>query len=192
MIVGAGGNGSWLLRHLHRLVQKGQIPDGITFTVFDGDSVEKKNTLYQDYETKDVLENKSKVMASRYDVQAKTHYVKSAKDFAGFDVIICCVDNRTLRETLFTYAAEHPEVYWIDVRAEGTGVVIYTKDKKNTLPVMLATLPKEEKSTSCQREYELSAGIVQLGNQIAAVITAQYFLNYIRGEDNPPQFNGIF
>jgi hypothetical protein len=57
---------------------------------------------------------------------------------------------------------------------------------------MLSTLPKESKGTSCQREYELSAGIVQLGNQIAACITAQYFLNYIREEENPPVFNQIF
>jgi molybdopterin/thiamine biosynthesis adenylyltransferase len=191
-VVGAGGNGSWLLRHLHRLVLKGQIPDGNTFTVFDGDDVEKKNTLYQDYETKDVLENKAKVMAGRYDIHAKSRYLKDAKDLTGFDVVICCVDNKDFREILFRHADKNPGLYWIDVRAEGTSVVIYTKSNKNTLPVMLATLPKESKGTSCQREYELENGIVQMGNQIAAVITAQYFLNYIREEGNPPVFNHMF
>lgn len=190
--MGAGGNGSWLLRHLHRLVQKGQIPDAVTFTVFDGDDVEKKNTLYQDYDIKDVLENKAKIMASRYDVQGKSRYVKDAKDLAGFDVIVCCVDNKDFRELLFRHADKTPAVYWIDVRAEGTNVVIYSKSPKNNLDVMLATLPKESKGTSCQREYELSAGIVQLGNQIAATIAAQYILNYIREEENPPVFNHIF
>lgn len=192
MVVGAGGNGSWLLHHIYNLIQKGQIPDAISFTVFDGDEVEKKNILYQDYELKDVLENKAKIMAERYDVQAKARYIKDAKDLAGYDVIICCVDNKDFRELLFRYADKHPEVYWIDMRAEGTGVVIYTQNKKNTLDAMLSTLPKEGKATSCQREYELSAGIVQLGNQIAAVITAQYFLNYVREEENPAQFNAMF
>jgi molybdopterin/thiamine biosynthesis adenylyltransferase len=192
MIVGAGGNGSWLLKHIHRLVQKGQIPDAITFTVFDGDDVEKKNTLYQDYELKDVLENKAKVMGSRYDVQFKPSYVKDSKDLVGYDVIICCVDNREFRELLYSFDAESPRLYWIDVRAEGTNVVIYTKSKKNTLDIMLATLPKDGKSTSCQREFEFNSGIIQLGNQIAATITAQYLLNYIREEDNPPVFNHMF
>jgi len=193
MVVGAGGNGSWFLRHIHRLIQKGQIPDGITFTVFDGDDVEKKNTLYQDYETKDVLENKAKVMADRYDFQAKPRYVRDPKDLDPFNVIICCVDNRDFREMMFRHVDKHLEKYWIDVRAEGQGVVIYTKNKKNTLENMLKTLPdKSAKATSCQREYELSAGIVQLGNQIAAVITAQYFLNFVREEENPHAFNHMF
>ena len=193
VVVGAGGNGSWLLHHIYNLIQKGQIPDAVTFTVFDGDEVEKKNTLYQDYDTKDVLENKAKIMASRYDVQAKPRYVKDAKDLTGYDVIICCVDNADFRRLLFVYADAHPDVYWIDIRAEGTGVVIYTKNKKNTIAAMLSTLPRGDvKATSCQREYELSNGIVQLGNQIAAIITAQYFLNYVRGEENPPVFNQIF
>jgi molybdopterin/thiamine biosynthesis adenylyltransferase len=192
MVIGAGGNGSFFLKHIHRLIRKGQIPDGVSFTVFDGDDVEKKNTAYQDYETKDILENKAKVMSVRYDMLAKTHYVKDAKDFAGFDTIICCVDNKDFRELMFRYADKHPNVYWIDVRAEGQSVVIYTRNKKNILDVMLKTLPKESKGTSCQREYELSNGIVQMGNQIAAVITAQYFLNYIREEENPPVFNHMF
>lgn len=193
IVVGAGGNGSWFLRHIHRLIQKSQIPDGISFTVFDGDDVEKKNTLYQDYETKDILEKKSKVMADRYDFQAKTRYVKDVKDLEGFDVIICCVDNRDFREMMFRHVDKHDEKYWIDVRAEGQGVVIYTKNKKNTLEAMLKTLPdKNSKGTSCQREYELTAGIIQLGNQIAAIITAQYFLNFVREEENPPVFNNMF
>jgi molybdopterin/thiamine biosynthesis adenylyltransferase len=191
-IVGAGGNGSWLMKHLHRLVQKGQISDTISFTVFDGDDVEKKNTLYQDYETQDVLENKSKVMASRYDCKGVPRYVKDDKDFDGFNVIICCVDNGDFRNLLFRYVDKNPSVYWIDVRAEGQGVVIYTKNKKNTLETMLATIPKDSKNTSCQRSYELDNGIIQLGNQIAAIITAQYFLNYIREEENPPVFNHMF
>jgi len=57
----------------------------------------------------------------------------------------------------------------------------------------LKTLPdKNSKGTSCQREYELTAGIIQLGNQIAAIITAQYFLNFVREEENPPVFNNMF
>jgi molybdopterin/thiamine biosynthesis adenylyltransferase len=192
-VIGAGGNGSWLLKHLHRLIKKHQIPESIHFTVFDGDDVEQKNTLYQDFETKDVLDNKAKVMAHRYDFSARPKYLELEKDLEEFNVIICCVDNRDFRELLFRHVDKHPEKYWIDVRAEGQGIVIFTKNKKNTLEEMLKTLPKEgTKSTSCQRDFELSNGIVQMGNQIAAVIVAQYFLNFIREEENPPMFNHMF
>lgn len=194
MVVGAGGNGSWFLQHIARLIHKDQIPTSISFTVFDGDDVEKKNTLYQDYSLTDVLENKADVMANRYDfLTAVPKFVKTDKDLAPFDVIICCVDNRDFRELMFKHVYKHPEKYWIDVRAEGQGIVIYTKNKKLTLEDMLKTLPgKDAKATSCQREFELSNGIVQLGNQIAAIITAQYFLNFIRGEENPAVFNHMF
>lgn len=193
-IVGAGGNGSWLLHHIAQLERANQIPEHIHFTVFDGDDVEKKNTSYQDYTLTDVLEPKAAVMASRYDfITGVTKYVTTEKTLEPFDIIICCVDNRDFRELLFKHVYQHPEKYWIDVRAEGQSVVIYSKSDKLSLDDMLKTLPEEgTKATSCQREFELSNGIIQLGNRIAAVITAQYLLNHLRGEENPAVFNHIF
>lgn len=194
MVIGCGGNGSWLLRHIHRLIKKDQIPQTVEFTLYDDDNVEKKNLLYQDFEMKDVLDNKAQVMANRYDMVAKGKRVKDAKEFEPFDIVIAAVDNPDLRELLYRYMDKNPEKYWIDVRAEGRAVSIYTRHRNNTLAKLLKTLPKntEGASTSCQLAYELDSGIIQMGNQIAAVITAQLLLNHLRGEENSDEFTHMF
>lgn len=194
MVIGCGGNGSWLLRHIHRLIKKDQIPQAVEFTLYDDDNVEKKNLLYQDFEMKDVLDNKAQVMANRYDMVAKGKRVKDAKEFEPFDIVIAAVDNPDLRELLYRYMDKNPEKYWIDVRAEGRAVSIYTRHKNNTLAKLLESLPKDRKnaSTSCQLAYELDSGIIQMGNQIAAVITAQLLLNHLRGEENSDEFTHMF
>ena len=193
MVAGAGGINSWFLRHIDQLIKKDQIPSFASFTIFDGDDVEQKNVLYQDFELTDVLENKAKTLGNRYDMIAKAKFIKNPKDFDPFDTIVCGVDNKKFREMLFRYVATHPDKYWIDMRSEGRAVTIYTKNKKNTLEHMLTTLPKEDvEDTSCQLEYELSSGIVQLGNQISSIIGAQYLLNFIRGEENPDHFIYLF
>ncbi|HLP80881.1 MAG TPA: ThiF family adenylyltransferase [Nitrosomonas sp.] len=193
MIAGAGGNNSWFLNEINRLIIKDQLPTGIEFTIYDGDDVEKKNLLYQDFETADVLENKAKVLSIRYAMHAKQRYIKDAKEFDNYDIVISGVDNRDFRALLFEYMNDHPEKYWIDLRAEGRTVALYTKHKTNTLDKLLSTLPpKGTKSASCQLKYELDNGIIQLGNKIAAMIAAQWLLNHLRGEQNPPDFIHMF
>lgn len=193
MIAGAGGNNSWLLRAIYDLIGKNQIPDSVEFTIYDGDSIEQKNLLYQDFKMDEVLDNKAKVLGKRYAMKAVAKYVKSPKDFDGFDVVICGVDNKDFREMLYRYMDEHPEKYWIDLRAEGRMVAVYAKSDNVPLSTLIDALPKgESEDTSCQLSYELDNGIIQLGNRIAAIIGAQYLLNYIRGEANPPSFIHMF
>ncbi len=194
MIAGAGGNNSWLCRILAELQARDQIPPHVEFTIFDGDSVEKKNLLYQDFTLDDVLENKAKVLAARHAMLAKQKFIKDGKEFEPYDVIISGVDNRDFREMLFKYVDKHPEKYWIDLRAEGRTVAVFTQNKVNTLEYLLGTLPGKgsKTTTSCQLSYELDAGIIQLGNRVAAVIGAQYLLNFIRGEQNPAVFVHMF
>ena len=193
MVAGAGGNNSWFVRLADEMLHKNQIPEHVEFIIHDGDDVEKKNLLYQDYVLKDVTENKAATLASRYAMQAKQKYIVDPKEFEPYDVVISGVDNREFREMLFHYMDKHPEKYWIDLRAEGRVVAIYTCNKINSLKTMLGTLPaKGAKSASCQLTYELDAGVIQLGNRIAAVIGMQYLLNYIRGEGNPASFIQMF
>jgi len=193
MIAGAGGINSWLVGLIADLIDKDQIPLSWEFTIFDGDNVEKKNLLYQNFGITDLPDNKAETLAKRYNIFYKDHYIEKTKDFDTFDFVICGVDNRDFREMLFIYMNEHPDKDWLDMRAEGRGVAIFAKHPKNTLEVMLKTLPdKGAKATSCQLEYELSSGIVQLGNRIIAQIGAQYLLNRVRGEMNPPQFTHRF
>ena len=193
MVAGAGGINSWFLHHINRLIRKDQIPSFASFTIFDGDDVEQKNLLYQDFELVNVLENKAKTLGDRYDMIAKGKYIKNPKDFDPYDIVVCGVDNKKFREMLFRYMATQPDKYWIDMRSEGRAVTIYTKNKKNTLEYMLSTLPKNDVAdASCQLEYELSSGIIQLGNQISSIIGAQYLLNFIRGEESPDHFIYLF
>ena len=190
MIAGAGGINSWLIQLIHDLIIKEQIPQSWEFTIFDGDGVEKKNLLYQNFQFEDQLENKAKTLAERYDMIHKSKFVKNTKDFDPYDIVICGVDNREFRAMLFTYMNEHPDKQWIDLRSEGRVVAAFTKNVKNTLDVLMATLSSESKesSSSCQLDFELSSGIIQLGNRIIANVGAQYLLNLVRSELNPPRF----
>lgn len=195
MIAGAGGINSWFIKTISDLCEKEQIPMHWEFTIFDGDNIESKNLTYQNFSQKDLLQDKAAVLGERYGMSSKIKYIKSAKEFDSFDVVVCGVDNREFRAMLFTYMDAHPDKYWIDMRAEGRAVAIYAKNPKNTLDVMLKTLgdaTADAGSTSCQLEFELSAGTIQLGNRIIADIGAQYLLNFLRGEVNPAEFNRRF
>lgn len=193
MVAGAGGNSSWFLKAIDDLITKGQIPDTVQFTIYDGDDVENKNLLYQDYQKLDVLQNKAKALGIRYGMAYKSKYIEDPKEFDNYDVVVAGVDNRDFRVLLYEYMAKHPEKYWIDMRAEGRVATFYTKHKKNTLDYLMSTLPPPgAAATSCQLKYELEAGIIQLGNRIVAIIGAQLFLNHIRGEANQSEFTHMF
>ncbi len=191
MVAGAGGINSWFISLISDLIGKDQIPLTWEFTIYDGDNVEKKNLLYQNFQFEDQLENKAEILGKRYGLGYKPKFIKNAKDFEPYDVIICGVDNREFRAMLFEYMNEHPDKQWIDMRSEGRAVAVFAKNPKNTLEELMKSLGSEEDSSdsgSCQLTFELSAGIVQLGNRIAANIGAQYLLNIIRNEANPASF----
>ena len=193
MIAGAGGNNSWLLRIIHELQRTHQINEDVEFTVYDGDTVEQKNLLYQDFTKEDLLDNKAEVLSKRYAFFSVPAYIQDPHEFDNYDIVICGVDNKKFREMLYRYMNEHPEKYWIDLRAEGHTVSINAKSNKISLEELLNTLPKTDSGgNSCQLSYELDAGIIQLGNRIAATIGAQYLLNHLRGEENPPSFIHMF
>jgi len=192
-IVGCGGNGSWFTHNMAHLIKHNQIPSGVIFTLFDHDDVAKKNIGYQKFDLKDVLDNKAKVLGERYDLPYKQKKVTKGTDLDPFDVVICAVDNKDFRELLYKYMDKNQDKYWIDMRAEGRVVAIFTKHEKNPLDKLLKTLAKgPSESASCQLSYELDAGIIQQGNVIAAMIGSQFFLNFIRGDENPPEFIHMF
>lgn len=195
MIAGAGGINSWFAKVISDMVDKEQIPLFWEFTIFDGDNVEVKNLSYQNFTEADLLQDKAAVIGERYSIAHKVKYIESPNEFDPYDVVICGVDNRKFRAMLFEYMDKHPEKFWLDMRAEGRAVAIYAKHPKNTLDVMMKTLGDADAntgSTSCQLEFELSAGIVQLGNRIIADIGAQYLLNFLRSEPYSSEFTRRF
>lgn len=192
LIVGAGGIGSHLSYNIFELNKFGQFSN-VDFTLADDDTVDKKNLGYQKFEFQDQTDSKSEVLAIRYNFNSIKARIESTALFKNYECIVSAVDNTVFRKLLFNYSDSHRDLYWIDLRSKGRTVAAYTKSQKTTVDFMMKTLPKEEvEEGSCQFEYELNAGILQLGNKISACIGAQYLLNWYRNDLNPPIFTYNF
>lgn len=64
VILGAGGTGGYVIPHLYRIAYASGRKCRIV--IVDGDTVEKKNLIRQNFSVQDVGENKAAVMAERY------------------------------------------------------------------------------------------------------------------------------
>lgn len=191
LIVGAGGISSWLINDLATLDKVGQLP-GTQIWVADDETVDLKNITYQNFEEKDILELKVSALAQRYNYFFKEidKRILSESQLDGWDIIISCVDNVGFRKLLFSYCDGKDEPYWIDLRSEGRAIAFYTKHRKNTLDLLLSSLPPDDDNEggSCQLAFELEAGIIQQGNKIISRIGSQLLLNHLRGETNIAQY----
>lgn len=191
LIVGAGGIGSWLAFNLFKLQEANQLGNVRKIFLADDDTVEVKNIAYQCFENTDILETKVEALSDRFGELFSPMEKRITKQdlsdgcrWGNYDCIVSAVDNTEFRRVLFNYCDDHPSIYWIDLRSEGRTIAAYTKHEKNTLEVMMATIPEEVKEGSCQRSFELSAGIIQNGNKIVAAIGSQFILNWLRGDSS--------
>lgn len=64
ILIGAGGTGGYILPHLYRIAYTSQRKCRVI--IIDGDVVEKKNLIRQNFTLCDIGENKAAVMAERY------------------------------------------------------------------------------------------------------------------------------
>ncbi|MBQ3591362.1 MAG: ThiF family adenylyltransferase, partial [Clostridia bacterium] len=64
VMLGAGGTGGHIAPHLYRLLYALDRP--VRFIICDGDVVEEKNLVRQNFIPADLGENKAKVLAERY------------------------------------------------------------------------------------------------------------------------------
>ena len=64
VLLGAGGTGGYLIPHLYRIAHS--INKSIRIIVCDGDVVEEKNLIRQNFVRQDIGHNKAKVLAERY------------------------------------------------------------------------------------------------------------------------------
>ena len=153
-IIGAGGTGGYLVRDLSRFVysiEKRTSKSNISITIFDGDNVEEKNILRQNFLPHDIGQNKAEVLALRH-VRAfgtNINYVPemfesvhaSSQKWRGFNnsekgtiIYVGCVDNnaarREIAKTMENFRTENwgrqsQEIWWIDSGNERkTGQVI--------------------------------------------------------------------
>ena len=109
LIIGAGGIGSFLIPILDKV--------GLyRIHVADPDGVETKNLPYQNFKKGHVGQNKASVMMDSYEsVSTFSKYpVLTEKQMQGYDLVICCVDNLSVRRTLY-----NTSIKWLDLRAQG-------------------------------------------------------------------------
>jgi len=154
-VVGCGGNGGHVVPQVMRLnrnmLDRYNAPPApgdrrrselnIEMTLIDGDVIEQKNLIRQNFIAPDVGKNKAMVLAERYgkafglEIGAIPNYLANDLDalkellFCGNQVgviILCCVDNNYTRKALHELFVEFPKknyanispTFWIDVANE--------------------------------------------------------------------------
>lgn len=152
-VVGCGGNGGHVIpqifRYIRSIIDKQDLPPRagqrakkkfqFELTLMDGDTVEQKNLIRQNFIAPDVGKNKARVMAERYgrafglEVGIYDKYLNdtTAKDLIASTqstvIILGCVDNNVSRgiihNNLFADQEEQGEqkmahLFWIDVANE--------------------------------------------------------------------------
>ena len=193
LIIGGGGIGSWLVARLARLRDYNQLNGLDALVVADDDEIEDKNLPYQNFELDEIMDSKALALDARYGYTGREQRITTHEHLEPFDMIVCAVDNPKARRLVYEHCSTRPNKYFIDLRAEGSAVWGITSDAGWDLERLKATLGDEDADDkSCQLEYELSAGIIQLGNTIIAEIGAQWILNKLRNKKNPAVFSQRF
>lgn len=177
-IIGLGGIGSSFVSELADLLVKGIIKPVPSITLFDFDTVERKNLLYQDYKVNDLMKSKAEVLGKRHKMPYRNKKVEKPEELKDYDLIVVAGDNALVRKIVFE--TKKP---FIDMRAESSGAAVFT----TATPTFLQSIKTNGESTSCQLPYEFSQGKVQQGFRIASAIGIQCLLNHIRNDKNPEE-----
>ena len=116
-ILGAGGTGSWLCSFLDKMSLNNNV------IVMDGDIVESKNILRQNFKRKDVAKQKAEVVA-KHNMMSYVHgYITDTSIFhqlltefpeGTVPMLIGCLDNNASRKIAHDFVQEVPDVVWID------------------------------------------------------------------------------
>lgn len=125
-VIGAGGTGGWLIPALIKMADAGNI------TVWDGDKVEEKNLLRQNFTDAEVGMKKAEAMGSFYNLfEANCKYLEMADLYhiKNNDVVIICVDNYDTRAMLDEHCAGLESITLINAGNEATttSTQIYVK-----------------------------------------------------------------
>ena len=183
MIIGAGGIGSFLTQFLQRL--------GYRITVYDDDSVERKNLGYQNFTNGDIGENKAMTLSDRVwdtafrgTVTDEPYKVLTAKQLQGYDLVVCCADNLAVRRLLYQQGfGADAKLKWLDLRAQGRNALLlsYLSDplKGNRLA------EGAEGSFSCQAtSWDGSARDIDCMNIVIAATAVQWIQKWFNDNDD--------
>lgn len=116
-VMGAGGTGSWLCAFLNKLGLYNNI------IVMDGDTVEPKNTLRQNFKPKDINLDKAQVVGNDNEMSYVHGYIKDTGIFhqimeefpdGTIPMLVGCLDNNASRKIAHDFVQEVDDVVWID------------------------------------------------------------------------------
>ena len=177
LVVGCGGIGSYFAHHIDKLISLKQIKD-CRFTFFDDDIIEKKNMLYQNFETSDIDSFKTIALEEKYyNINFENKRVDLA-DVCTTDLLILCADNNMIRRIAWTNW-ETNKIPFLDARANGKCFGIYSNITDN----YMGTISSDNGSSSCQNPFQIAKLEIEYGNVIVAAMLAQAFLNYHRKKE---------
>lgn len=199
VMLGAGGTGAHIAPHLYRLLYA--LERRVRFIICDGDVVEEKNLVRQNFTPADLGENKAKVIAERYSsvFAMETEYVPSfieneaqlinlltpevwrigshgEKTITEQVILIGAVDNNRSRQLCHKVFRQIDELIYIDSgNGEFTGqVVCGIRRKGKTLykPIGSAYPDVLEETDKFPTELSCAEASVSAPQSIAANITA--------------------
>lgn len=147
VIIGAGGTGGYVIPHLYRIGFAAARQ--IRIIVCDGDVVEKKNLIRQNFVEQDIGRNKAQVMAERYsaafgiECEYIPRFVEDEKELFRLTepdfrqnswrgvpetqrvLLLGCVDNNKSRKMCHAVFSRHEDIIYIDSgNGEHTGQVV--------------------------------------------------------------------
>ncbi|MGW8177891.1 MAG: ThiF family adenylyltransferase [bacterium] len=219
LVLGCGGTGGHIIPHLARMISVLRKGRPIELVLADGDIVEEKNLIRQNFVSADIGKNKADVMAARYsrafgfEIAAITEDIEDPKTIdtlfttggSPIPLVIGCVDNNASRKMIGDWFAI-PNSYgkfWIDSGNEETaGQVIcgyapkqYGGSNTFSLPNVLEIFPNfldgdsNFNSQLSCAERAQSAPQNMQTNVTAATIAMNYAQKILRGE--PLKSHGV-
>ena len=121
LLVGCGGTGSFLVSFLARFMAT---QGGIELMLMDGDRVEKKNLIRQNFKESDISRNKAEVLAVRYGRAFGVSIGYTAGNFtksngtSAYHLVLSCVDKNTARVNIHDALQGNSLIPWLDAGNE--------------------------------------------------------------------------
>ncbi|USF25256.1 hypothetical protein N510_000167 [Firmicutes bacterium ASF500] len=197
--LGAGGTGGHIAPHLYRLLYSLDRP--VRYIICDGDVVEEKNLVRQNFTPADLGENKARVLAERYSTVfgMETEYIpdfiedkdrlkellvpkrwyvstRNAKHITEMIILLGAVDNNKSRQLCHRVFSQAKELIYIDSgNGEYTGQVVcgVRRGGKTYFPPIGTVYPDVlEETDKFPTELSCAEASVSAPQSIAANITA--------------------
>lgn len=167
IVLGAGGTGGYVIPNLYRLAfaRKGNV----RIIVCDGDIVERKNLIRQNFVEQDIGRNKAQVLAERYSeafgiaCEYRSYFIEDeaelrnivSPDFVATEyndiaetqrvILLGCVDNNKSRQLCHKVFSDHINLVYIDSgNDEFTGQVVcgVRQNKRTTFKPVCSLYPE--------------------------------------------------